>query len=130
MAFSLFGKRAPDSDPTDEGNDFGHWDAYLGSGDGEFAGHGLHRSVGQCLVGAAALRIDHPDDLHTHGEVVFDAFLDLAHAVFAGEYLDAEQGRSDDNGFHRRGAANDADVRDAVVGGGGLDAMLREDADI
>ena len=77
---------------------------------GELGGDGLHRSVEERLVGATALRIDHPDGLHAHGEVVLDALLDVAHAVFAGEDLDAEQGRSEDDGFHRRGAADDADV--------------------
>ena len=72
------------------------------------------------------MRIDHPHGLDTHGEVIFNALLDVAHAVFAGEDFDAEQGRRDDDGLHRRGAADDAYIGDAVVGGGGLHALLGE----
>ena len=53
---------------------------------------GAQEAVGKGEEGFAAPGVDDPDGGDAHGEIVFDAFLDFGHAVFAGEDFDAEDG--------------------------------------
>jgi hypothetical protein len=39
------------------------------------------------------LGVDHPNVLHTNGEIVVDSFLHLLEAIASGENLDAEERR-------------------------------------
>ena len=66
-------------------------------------------------VGSAATGVDHPDGGDAHGEVVFDALLDIGHAVVPGEDFDAEEGCGIQDSFKRRAAGNETDIGDAVA---------------
>ena len=74
--------------------------------------------------------VDGPDVLYAEAGVVVDAILQIGKRVGLREDLDAEQRGEADDGITGIGAAQDAEVRDAEVGGGGLDALLGEDADL
>ena len=90
----------------------------------------LDEAAGRGDIGEALPRVDGPDVLRAEAGVVVHAKLKLAEGVVLGEDFDAEEWGEADDGIFGVGGAEDADVGDAEVVGGGLDALLGEGADL
>ncbi len=112
------------------GEEVGEADGDGGVGDAEGAVLRLQEALGGGEPAAALPGVDGPDVLHAKTGVVVDAFLEIAEEVVLREDLDAEQRREADDGVAWVRAAENAEVRYAEVSGRGLDALLRENADL
>ena len=101
-----------------------------GVGDAEDVVFWLEEAAGGGEVGETLPGVDGPDVLDAEAGVVVDAELEFAEGVVPGEDFDAEEWGEADDGVFGVGGAEDADVGDAEVVGGGLDALLGEGADV
>lgn len=112
------------------GEEGGEVDLDGGVGDAEGVVFGLDEAAGGGDVGEALPGVDGPDVLDAELGVVVDAELELAEGVVLGEDFDAEEWGETDDGVVGIRHADDTDVGDAEVVGGGLDALLGECADV
>src|ERR1700738_1345384 len=112
------------------GEEFGKIEVDGGIFDGETRGVDEAQTIAGVDEGGALDGVDDPEVEDAHVEVVIEYADGAGEAVFWGENLDAEDGRSDANFFEGAFVGDDADVGNAYAGRGYAGAQLRDDTDI